>query len=138
MNPTKANEARIDEWLDKLASETDEARHSAAFTAYLQATAKFWRYSRNNSLLILMQCPTAEYVNSRKRWTELGYRLKEGQWSNAIQILCPHFRLVTNQETGEKEEVLTHFSTGYVYADMHVIAGRRAAHGSVVGHRGRL
>ncbi len=127
MNPTTVNEARIDAWLERLATETDEARHSAAFTAYLQAMAKFWRYSRNNSILILMQCPTAAYVNSRKRWAELGYRIKEEHQRNAIQILCPHFRLVTNQETGEKEEVLTHFSTGYVYADMQVVAGPNAA-----------
>jgi hypothetical protein len=48
MNPTTANHARLDEWLDTLASETDQARHSELFTAYLTAMARFWSYSRRN------------------------------------------------------------------------------------------
>ena len=49
MNPTTANIARIDDWLDALANETDEARKAEAFTAYLTAMSRFWRYSQQNS-----------------------------------------------------------------------------------------
>ncbi len=62
MNPTTANLARLDEWLDALATETDQARKDAAFTAYLTAMSRFWRYSQQNSQLIYMKRPAATHV----------------------------------------------------------------------------
>ena len=126
INPTTANLEKIGAWLDALANETDQARHSAAFTAYLRALTRFWRYSHHNTVLIFTQRPTAERVNSRKRWEEWGYTLKSGEWRNAIQILCPHFRKVTDEQTGEEREVLTRFTTGYIYDETQVTAGPHA------------
>ncbi len=126
MNPTTANLARLDEWLETLAQETDQVRQSAQFTAYLQAMSRFWRYSRHNSMLIFLQRPQAGYVNSRKRWEELGYRLKRDQWKNGIQILCPHRKRGRNEQTGQDEEVLTHFTTGYIYDETQVEPGPHA------------
>ncbi len=125
MNPTTANHARLDEWLDTLASETDQARHSELFTAYLTAMARFWSYSRRNSMLIFIQRPRAQYVNSRKRWEELGYTLKKDQWRNSIQILCPHFKKMRD-DAGKEEQALTHFTTGYIYDETQVEAGPTA------------
>ncbi len=126
MNPTTANIARIDDWLDALAAETDTARHSAAFTAYLTAMSRFWRYSQYNSLLIFSQRPTATHVNSRKRWEALGYTVKTEAWRNSIQILCPHFKKVRDEVTGDEKEILTHFNTGYIYDRADMDAGPTA------------
>jgi len=115
MNPTTANHERIDAWLDALATETNAAAHAAAFTAYLSALSRFWRYSAQNSQLIHSQRPDATHVNSRKRWEGLGYRLRPGQFRTSIQILCPHFKKEPDPLTGQPRDVLTHFSTGYVY-----------------------
>jgi len=126
MNPTTANIERIDAWLDSLAAETDAARHSAAFTAYLTAMSRFWRYSQYNSLLIFSQRPTATHVNSRKRWEALGYTVKKEAWRNSIQILCPHFKKTRDEVAGEEKEVLTHFNTGYIYDHADMDAGPTA------------
>lgn len=125
-NPTTVNNARLDAWLEALATETDMARKDAALTAYFGAMARFWRYSQQNSLLIFMQRPAATYVNSKKRWLALGYTLKPGTWTHGIGILCPHFKTVTDDATGEEKEVLTHFSTGYIYDVADMEAGPQA------------
>jgi hypothetical protein len=113
INPTTANLARIDEWLDALATEVDAAAQSEALTSYLQTLARFWIYSARNCWLIALQMPTATRVASRKTWESMGRRIKRDQWKHALQILCPHFRKERDPETGEEHEVLSHFSTGY-------------------------
>jgi len=123
MNPTTAYIARIDDWLDALASETDAARKAEAFTAYLTAMSRFWRYSQQNSQLIYMQRPTATYVNSKKRWEGLGYTVQKGAYKQGIAILCPNFRKERDERSGEERQVLTHFSTGYIYDVADMVAG---------------
>jgi hypothetical protein len=51
-NPTTANLACIDEWLERLAGEVDLAAQSEEFTRYLQTLARFWTYSARNCFLI--------------------------------------------------------------------------------------
>jgi len=51
-NPTTANLARIDAWLDGLADAVDEAAQSEELTRYLQILARFWTYSARNCWLI--------------------------------------------------------------------------------------
>jgi hypothetical protein len=114
-NPTTANIARIDEWLDHLANEVDVAAHSDALTRYFETLARFWNYSARNCYLIAIQMPTATRVASRKTWESLGRHVKTGQWRSSLQILCPHFRKELDKETGEKREVLSGFSTGFVF-----------------------
>src|ERR1035437_2749316 len=114
-NPTTANIARIDEWLDHLANEVDVAAHSDALTRYFETLARFWNYSARNCYLIAIQMPTATRVASRKTWESLGRTIKRDQWRSSVQILCPHFRKELDKESGEKRDVLTGFSTGYVF-----------------------
>lgn len=114
-NPTTANLARIDQWLEVLAGEVDAAAQSEQLTRYLQTLARFWTYSARNSWLIAIQMPDARRVASRKTWESLGRRIKRDQWRHGLEILCPHFRKERDPETGEEREVLTRFSTGYVY-----------------------
>ncbi len=126
MNPTTVNLALLDDWLDRLATETDEARKADAFTAYLTAMSRFWRYSQQNSQLIYMQRPTATHVNSKKRWEAIGYTVKPGAYKQGIAILCPNFKKGRDAQTGEETHVLTHFSTGYIYDVADMVAGPNA------------
>jgi hypothetical protein len=126
INPTTANLARIDEWLDALATEVDTAAQSEALTSYLQTLARFWTYSARNCWLVSLQMPTATRVASRKTWESMGRCIKRDQWKHALHILCPHFRKEWDPETGEEREVLSHFSTGYVY-DISMTEGRPIA-----------
>ena len=115
INPTTANLARIDEWLDRLVGEVDVAAHSEELTRYLHTLARFWTYSARNCWLITIQMPEARRVASRKTWESLGRAIKRDQWRRGLEILCPHFRKVKDEETGEEREMLTHFTTGFVF-----------------------
>ena len=126
VNPTTANLARIDEWLDLLANEVDVAAHSEELTLYLQTLARFWTYSARNCWLITIQMPEARRVASRKTWESLGRTIKRDQWRRGLEILCPHFRKVKDEQTGEEREALTHFSTGWVF-DISQTEGRPLA-----------
>src|SRR5271165_2320551 len=108
MNPTTANLEKIDAWISHLAAETDVAAHSSDMTRYLAMISRFWTYSARNCYLITMQRPTATRVASRKTWTSLGRTLKRGERKSSIEILCPHFKKVRDEETGEQQDVLTH------------------------------
>jgi len=124
MNPTTANLARLDAWLDQLAAETNEARHTEAFQAYLQAMSRFWRYSQQNSLLIHIQRPTATQVGGRTTlWEPLGYRVKKEEWRNAIQILRPQMKTVQDAKTGEDRPTIVGYRTCYIYDRAQVESG---------------
>ena len=125
-NPTTANLARIDAWLDQLAAEVDAAAHSEELTRYLQTLARFWTYSARNCWLITIQMPQAHRVASRKTWESLGRTIKREYWRHGLEILFPHFRKEQDPDTGEEREVLTHFSTGYVF-DISMTEGRPLA-----------
>jgi hypothetical protein len=125
-NPTLANLARIDAWLDGLADAVDAAAQSEGLTRYLQILARFWTYSARNSWLIVMQMPEASRVASRKTWESLGRTIKRDQWRRGLEILCPHFRKEQDAETGEEKQVLVRFSTGYVF-DISQTEGRPLA-----------
>ncbi len=95
---------QIKGFVEQLAQETDEARRSKAFKAYLDTSARFWRYSWRNQVLILLQCPAASRVAGFRAWQELGRRIVGG--SKAIRILAPFTKKVeeTDKETGERTE----------------------------------
>lgn len=110
-----------------MAAETNQARHTAVFQAYLQAMSRFWRYSQQNSLLIHMARPTATHVGGRTTlWEPLGYRVKKEEWRNAIQILRPQTKMVRDETTGEERPVLLGYWTCYVYDRSQVEAGPTA------------
>ena len=115
INPTTANLARIDAWLDSLADAVDAATQSEELTRYLQILARFWTYSARNCWLVALQMPEARRVASRKTWESLGRAIKRDQWRRGLEILCPHFRTEQDAETGDEQKVLVRFSTGYVF-----------------------
>ena len=115
MNPTTANLEKIDAWIGRLAEETDAAAQGEELTRYLEMVSRFWTYSARNCVLIASQRPSATRVASRKTWEGLGRHIAREEWRNSVQILCPRFRKERDEQTGEVTEVLTHFSTGYVY-----------------------
>jgi len=126
VNPTLANLARIDAWLDSLADAVDAAAQGEELTRYLQILARFWTYSARNCWLIALQMPEARRAASRKTWESLGRTIKRDQWRRGLEILCPHFRTEKNAETDEDQQVLVRFSTGYIF-DISQTEGRPLA-----------
>lgn len=76
------------EILKNLEDGVREVFTSENYVRYLETFSKFHNYSFNNTILILMQCPTASHVASYKDWTEKFHRIvKKG--SRGIKILVP-------------------------------------------------
>ena len=94
-------EELIKNYVKQLADETDAVKQSAEFKAYLDAAAKFWRYSFHNQVLIHVQCPEASRVAGFRTWNTLGRKVKAG--SRAIKILAPSLKKVESQP-GNKDE----------------------------------
>lgn len=82
----------IENYVKQLAEETDTVKQSEEFKAYLDAAAKFWRYSFHNQVLIHVQCPEASRVAGFRTWNQLGRKVKAG--SRAIKILAPSLKKV--------------------------------------------
>jgi antirestriction protein ArdC len=78
-----------------------EIHGSAAFRRYLDAQAKFHRYSWGNVLLILSQQPEATQVAGYRTWQALGRQVRKGE--RGIRILVPLARRA--RTGGEKDDI---------------------------------
>jgi len=111
-NPTTANLAKIDQWMQRLADETDQAAQSAELTRYLQTVSRFYTYSAHNCALIAMQRPDAVRVAGYRAWQTLGRQVKKG--AKGIAILCPA-PIKGKTDGGDDAVIALRFRTGYVF-----------------------
>ncbi len=133
-NPTAAHLAKIDEWMQRLADETDQAAQGAELTRYLTTLSRFYTYSAHNCALIAMQRPDATRVAGYRAWQALGRQVKKG--AKGIAILCPA-PIKGKTEQGDDAVIALRFRTGWVFdqadtdgADLpaltvHAVAGDR-------------
>jgi len=111
-----------EEAIEKLAAEL-EMQPSAALQKYLRAMAmaSLRRYSINNLLLILSQCPEATKVAGVHAWQRMGRHIKKG--AKGIAILAPMVMrkkmvVVTGPDEDditEKEEEVVRYKPVYVW-----------------------
>ncbi len=111
-NPTTANLAKIDAWMQRLADETDQAAQSAELTRYFTTLSRFYTYSAHNCMLIAMQRPTATRVAGYRAWQALGRQVQKG--ATGIAILCPA-PIKGKTEAGDDAVIVLRFRTGYVF-----------------------
>jgi hypothetical protein len=78
---------QIRDALTELATQVDEVKRSAGFTAALDAMSRFWDYSPFNEWLIKMQYPAASRVAGRRAWERLGRKAKPN--ARPILIFAP-------------------------------------------------
>jgi hypothetical protein len=106
--------------IDTLAAQL-EAGHSAALTTYLDAMARFHRYSVNNVLLIQSQRPGATRVAGFAAWRQLGRFVRRGEKGIAILVPLSYRRRepedVTDALASDCDAVrrLVGFKAGYVF-----------------------
>lgn len=100
----------IKQYAEELAGLTDKAKFSEKMQEYFDFTAKFYKYSWNNRILIHSQKPNASFVAGFNTWkNEFERHIKKG--SSAIWIFAPRFYTIeeeilkVNRETGESELV---------------------------------
>jgi len=98
---------RLEEMHEALVAKTNALVTSEGWIEYLKFAARFRQYSFNNTLLILIQCPTATRVASYRKWQELGRQVRKGE--RGLQIFAPMMRKQKDEKTGEDKQVLTGF-----------------------------
>lgn len=103
--PSKAAEfrQRIDASIDALAKAVDDVRASEMFRDFLAIQARFHRYSWRNSLLILMQHPSASNVAGFQTWKRMGRYVRKGERGITILAPCPWKREVERAGTTAEE-----------------------------------
>jgi hypothetical protein len=79
-----------------------EAGKSETLTAYLNAMARFHRYSFGNILSIARQRPDAQKVTGIRTWNELGRFVKRGE--KGIQMLAPMMGFRRRKSDGESKQ----------------------------------
>jgi antirestriction protein ArdC len=93
-----------------------ESGQSGALKQYLEALARFHRYSWHNVILIATQKPAATYVAGFNAWHKLGRFVKKGE--KGIMILAPVVRRkAEDAEPAETDESSTAvgFHAAYVF-----------------------
>ena len=73
---------------------------------YLDFSAKFSSYSLNNTAMIYLQKPRAQFLKGYKSWQKLGRQVKKGE--KAIKIFAPMSRKTENKD-GKEERRLSGF-----------------------------
>ena len=95
-NPNKPERTRtmakdIKEITEQLEKGVKEVFESEKYKAYLEFMGKFYDYSFNNIMLILMQNPNASLVAGYKAWqTKFKRQVKKGEKGITIIAPCPH------------------------------------------------
>jgi len=85
----------IEQWIDDLVADVDEAQTSAEFQEWLDVQSRFHDYSYRNTLLIKRQCPRAIRVAGYRTWQEdFDRHVTEGEsaiwiWAPIITKQCP-------------------------------------------------
>jgi hypothetical protein len=83
----------IEDWIDELVADVDEAKASAEFQEWLDVQCRFHDYSHRNTLLITLQCPQATKIAGYNTWrNEFDRHVQEGE--DAIWIWAP---IITKQ-----------------------------------------
>jgi len=94
---TRNNEmhSTIEDWIDELVVDVDEAKASQQFQEWLDVQSRFHDYSHRNTLLIKLQCPEATRVAGYNTWrNEFDRHVQEGEqaiwiWAPIITKQCP-------------------------------------------------
>ncbi len=107
--------SRKDEALDRLASGIAQLTSSETWTTWLRVQARFHSYSFNNTIMILVQRPTASRVAGFHTWRRLGRFVRRGE--QAIWILAPVTRRAKDEESDKTMRAVVAFRPVAVFAE---------------------
>ncbi|QIN78354.1 ImmA/IrrE family metallo-endopeptidase [Rubrobacter marinus] len=113
MEGSERRDRKVREAVELLDAGVEKVLDGDEFKRYLAFSARFYRYSASNCLLILIQRPNATRVAGYRRWQELGRQVRRGE--EGLKILAPIFRTVEDEEGGDKRRVLTSFKVVKVF-----------------------
>lgn len=99
--PSREPQVLVEQGIGRLLDELRQGK-SERLEQYLVFVARFHRYSLQNQMLILMQCPRATYVAGYKTWQAMGYQVRRGE--QGIRVLAPRPYTRRDALTGEETE----------------------------------
>jgi antirestriction protein ArdC len=109
--PSAAEIARREEQLEAahemLVAKTAALVTSEGWAEYLAFAARFRQYSFNNTMLIMIQLPTATRVASYKQWAAMGRQVRKGE--KGLSIFAPMMRKREDEKTGEEKRYVSGF-----------------------------
>lgn len=116
----KKDNEKIKEITEQLEQGVKEVYESDKYKDYLNFVSKFYDYSVNNIILIMMQKPDASLVAGYKAWqTKFKRQVRRGEKGITILAPCPHkFKKEVEDENGnvtEKEVQYTTFRATTVF-----------------------
>lgn len=103
----------IKEITEQLEKGVKEVYESEKYKAYLDFMGKFYDYSVNNIILILMQKPDASLVAGYQSWkNKFNRQVKKGEKGITIIAPCPHkYKKEVEDENGNVTEKEINFTT---------------------------
>ena len=104
---------RVRKLIEEVQAGVAQVQTSEDWKRWLDACAKFWKYSFFNQMLIAIQRPGATWVAGFQRWKELGRFVRKGE--HGIRILAPLIMKVEDQKTGLKEARIVGFRSVCVF-----------------------
>lgn len=111
--PTTAElTAQISSFVAALASATDAASQTEAFSAFVESCARFYRYSPNNLFLIALANPQATRVAGYNAWRKHNRFVRKGE--HGIPILAP-CTYKADPDASDSPQVLRGFRVVYVF-----------------------
>jgi len=120
-------ETKTDALLRKLKDGVQRIQSSDEFRNYLIAMSRFYNYSWNNQLLIMMQRPDATRVAGFNAWKDLGRWVKKGE--TGIAIFAPGFRAAdviwVRHTDGERWRIQRLGEEWGIYKEGHLIGRHR-------------
>lgn len=99
----------IEQALEALTIQTNEAQHSQQYLEYLKSASRFHSYSLGNILLILWQKPSATRVAGYRAWQKMNRYVRKGEKGIAILAPC----LYRDKEDATKTRIF--FKTVWVF-----------------------
>src|SRR3954469_17819606 len=91
---------RLAESLSRLEQAVGEIHDSETFRRYLDAQAKFHKYSWGNVLLLLSQRDDLTHVAGYRTWQTLGRQVRRGE--QGLRILVPMSRKITAEPSADE------------------------------------
>jgi len=111
-NTPAALNAKIKDFIQQLAEETDQARISEVVQRYLEFSSSFYKYSINNQWLIFLHKPEATLVAGFNDWKKRNRFVRKGE--KGIPIIAPMVYKKDDPKTGEtKTEIF--YKVVYVF-----------------------
>lgn len=95
----------IKEITEQLERGVKDVFESDKYKDYLDFMGKFYNYSVNNIILIMLQKPNASLIAGYKAWqTKFKRQVKKGEKGITILAPCPH-KIIKEDENGEEKEI---------------------------------